>query len=372
MKIIININILWGIIQFRKDLIDELVKNGNDVVLIGAMDDFSENTIDHITELGIKYYVVKMNRAKISPMKDIFYFFRLISIFLKESPNIILNYTVKPNIYGSLAAALSFKKSISTVNGLGSAIIYETYLAKILRFMYKIAFISSKKVLFQNRDDFEYFISKNIIKREKATLVPGSGVNINKYNLPTTNINGPLRFNFIGRILKDKGVYEYIEAIKKVKTRDDSDSKFYLSGIIDEKNPSGISYELVKQWESEGIITFLGKTDDILEFLKISDVIVLPSYREGLSKVLLEAASCSKPLIVSNVPGCAELVIKGENGYLCEVRNSDSLHDCIIKMINTPVEKIQKMGERSREHIIRNYEAGIVNQIYLDIILDAV
>lgn len=372
MKIIININILWGIIQFRKDLINEFIKNGYEVVIIGALDDFSDSTMGQIRDLKIKYYVVNMNRAKINPISDIFYFFRLVSIFSKENPSIILNYTVKPNIYGSLAAALTFNKSISTVNGLGSAIINENYLSSMLRFMYKVAFLFSKKVLFQNKDDLEYFIAKNIIKREKAIVVPGSGVDSRKFDLPIAAAQFPLRFNFIGRILKDKGVYDYIQAIKKIQAGKKYEAEFYLSGIIDEKNPTGISHRQVMMWEAEGIIKYLGRTDDITEFFKISDVIVLPSYREGLSKVLLEAASCRKPLIATNVPGCAELVIDEENGFICEAKNSDSLYDSIIKMINTPTGIIQLMGERSREHIIMNYDSEIVNRIYIELMLDSI
>mgnify|MGYP000162131017 CR=1 FL=1 len=367
-KVIININILWGILKFRHDLIIGLLNKGHEEVIIGALDDFSDNTMDLINELKIKYYVVNMDRAQINPIKDILYLLKLISIYMNEKPSIILNYTVKPNIYGTIAAALTNNKSMATVNGLGSAIIKESYLSKILQLMYKFAFKFSNVVLFQNQDDLTYFVSKNIIKRDKAALVPGSGVDTNKYDLPPINPSRSLRINFIGRILRDKGVYEYIEAIKRIKQANIITTDFYLSGIIDEDNPSGISYLQVKEWENQGIIKYLGRTDDIREFLKISDVVVLPSYREGLSKVLLEAASCRRPIIASDVAGCRELVLDEVSGYTCAVRNPGSLHDSLLRMIEMNRDDIKMMGIKGRKHIHENYRSEIVNKIYLNLI----
>ena len=367
-KVIININILWGILKFRHDLIIGLLNKGHEVVIIGALDDFSDNTMDLINELKIKYYVVNMDRAQINPIKDILYLLKLISIYMNEKPSIILNYTVKPNIYGTIAAALTNNKPMATVNGLGSAIIKESYLSKILQLMYKFAFKFSNVVLFQNQDDLTYFVSKNIIKRDKAALVPGSGVDTNKYDLPPINPSRSLRINFIGRILRDKGVYEYIEAIKRIKQANIITTDFYLSGIIDEDNPSGISYLQVKEWENQGIIKYLGRTDDIREFLKISDVVVLPSYREGLSKVLLEAASCRRPIIASDVAGCRELVLDEVRGYTCAVRNPGSLHDSLLRMIEMNRDDIKMMGIKGRKHIHENYRSEIVNKIYLNLI----
>jgi glycosyltransferase involved in cell wall biosynthesis len=367
-KIIININILWGILKFRYDLINGLINQGYEVVIIGALDNFSDNTMDMINELKIKYYVVDMDRAQISPIKDILYLLKLVSIYRSEKPSIILNYTVKPNIYGTIAAALTNSISIATVNGLGSAIIKESYLSKVLQLMYKFAFKFSNVVLFQNQDDLTYFVSKNITTRDKAALVPGSGVDTNKYILPPINPSESLRINFIGRILKDKGVYEYIEAIKKIRQSNNIASNFYLSGIIDEHNPSGISYLQVKEWEKQGIIKYLGRTDDIREFFKVSDVVVLPSYREGLSKVLLEAASCRRPIIASDVAGCRELVLDEVTGYICAVRNPDSLRRSMLRMIEMTRDDIKMMGIKGRQHIHDNYRSEIVNDIYLDLI----
>ena len=366
-KIAINSNILWTITNFRSDLIKDLQKNEYEVVLISSYDDFLDSTQIILKNLGVKFIPVRLSRKGLNPLNDISYLFQLIKIYKKEKPDIVLHYTIKPNIYGSIAGKLSKVKTISTVNGLGSGIIKNNILSKVLRILYKTAFKFPTKIYFQNKDDMQFFISKKIVDVKKTGYVPGSGININEFKLPVKKSTSEIKtFLFIGRILKDKGVIEYIDAIRDFKNESSYKAKFLLAGILDSNNPSGIKYEDVKGWENEGLIKYLGKTGNVKEFFKPADVIVLPSYREGLSRVLLEAASCGKPIITSNVPGCKEIVIDGESGFLCEPKDSKSLKDSFIKMLKLSDDSFEKFSKNAREIVINNYNIEIVNSIYLN------
>jgi glycosyltransferase involved in cell wall biosynthesis len=369
-KIIINVNILWGAVNFRLDLMNQLISSGYNVVVVGSTDEFSRISLSTLRAHNIQHHKIKLNRKNLNPINDLLYICSLIKIFQIEKPDYILNYTIKPNIFGSIAAIITSKRYINTVNGLGSAIINETILARVLRFMYKIAFIKSQEVLFQNPDDLNYFVSRSIVKNDIAEIVPGSGVDTRKYDMPIINQNKVIKFNFIGRILKDKGVLEYIEAIRLLRLKYPTRAKYYLSGFIDDDNPSGIDRTNIGEWEKEGLIVYQPKTDNIMEYLKHTDVIVLPSYREGLSKMLIEAGSCRKPLITTNVPGCKQLISSNMNGYVCEAKDPIGLASIMGAILESSLHELMQMGENSRNHIKDNYSNEKVFAIYMKLIED--
>ena len=204
-KIIINVNILWGIIKFRTDLILYLRKRGFLISVIGAPDEFSTSTYSKLKELGIRYYPIKMNRKGLNPIQDFIYTFTLMKILIHERPDMVLNYTIKPNIYGSIACAITRINSIPTVNGLGSAMMNGGLLARALGLLFKLAFKFPEHVMFQNETDRLFFISRNIVESSKTRVIPGSGINTTLFNIePASKQNRKLRFNLIGRMLKDK------------------------------------------------------------------------------------------------------------------------------------------------------------------------
>jgi len=369
-KIILTSNILWTITQFRKDLIKHL-KNDYEIICIADDDEFSDASLDVINKLGVKFIKIKVDRKGMNPVRDIFYMYSLYKVYKNIKPDLVIHYTIKPNIYGSLVASMLKMKSFAVVSGLGSSLMQDNLLSKIIKFLYKVALRGSSKVLFLNQDDMDIFLTTKIIQQEKALLLPGEGVDINHYKLceKVKISENKITFLMIARLLKDKGIYEYIEAIKKIKN---DKVEFLLAGVLDKGNPTSIKEEELQGWIKDGIVRYLGKTDDIKEFLKLADVIVLPSYREGLSRVLLEACSCEKFIITSDIAGCKELCIDGENGYLCNPKDINSLFISLEKTIALGQEKLQQQGKIGRTLMIKSFSSEIVNNIYTKLIKETI
>jgi glycosyltransferase involved in cell wall biosynthesis len=365
-KIIICSNVLWSITNFRKDLIIALINSGYAVTVIGSNESFSDNLSSELKGLDINIIMVPLDRSGHNLLKEIIYFLRLLQVFKKAKPDVVLLFSVKPNIYGSLVCRILKIQYINTINGLGSGIIHNNIISSLLRRLYLISLKASCKVLFQNNDDKAYFLEKKLISEEKAGYVPGSGINIEKYNMTDRKLGTKRTFLFVGRILKDKGICEYIEAIKELKDKYSFDVEFLLAGIIDNSNPSGVSMDEINHWESLYIVKFLGKTDNIIEYFDKTDIIVLPSYREGLSRLLLEAASCGKPIITTNVPGCKDLVEEGITGFLCEPKDSKSLMEAMVRALNTSNSDLSKFGINGRNMVKTKFSDKIVNKVYLD------
>lgn len=366
-KILITSNIIWTISTFRRYLIQELIEKGYEVVCVADIDDFSEISIDVITSLGANFIHIPLDRKGINPVYDLLYFFKLLKLFKKEQPNLIINYTVKPVIYGSLAARIAKIPSFAILTGLGSSFIRQGILTKIIFSLYKLSLATTTKIFFLNKTDQEIFLTHKLCSSQKAYLLPGEGIDTEEYKQCATIPSEKIRFLLIARLLKDKGIYEFIEAAKIVKVRF-PESDFLLAGGFDEGNPTAIKPIEVEQWISDGTICYLGKTDTIIDFFSQADVIVLPSYREGLSRLLLEAASCQKPLIATNVPGCQELVHENINGFLCEPGNTYSLVQAIEKMLSLNKTNRKNFGLQSRKIVVENFGKEKVNAIYLDAI----
>lgn len=365
-KIFLCSNILWSVINFRKELIIALTEAGYVVSVIGSDESFSDSISAELKELNIDIINVPLNRSGRNFFQEIGYFIRLLKIFRVSKPDLVLFFSVKPNIYGSIACRIINIKFINTINGLGSGIIHNNFTAWLIRRLYSISLKASCKVLFQNNDDRSYFLERKLIKDEKAGYVPGSGINTERYNMPVKKIGEKRTFLFAGRILKDKGIYEYIEAIKELKNETYIDAEFLLGGIIDKSNPSSISITEIKNWEDLNIVRFLGKTDNIIDFFKEADIVVLPSYREGLSRLLLEAASCGKPIITADVPGCNDIVKEGFNGFLCKPKDVKSLKQAMIRATNASITELLVFGTNGRNLVKEKFSDTIVSQVYLD------
>ncbi len=361
-RIIISANVIFTIANFRKELIKFLLQKKFEVICVASKDELLNNAEEILNTLGVKFIEINVSRKGMNPIEDLGYLFNLIKIYKKYKPKAVLHFTIKPNIYGTIACKLLNIPSINTINGLGSGIIKDNLLSKVLKFLYKFSLKYSHKILFQNSDDKFFFINNKIISEKKIGIVPGSGVDTKYFNNSESN-NEKLTFILIARLLKDKGIYEYIEAIKEIK-KTNSNVVFLLAGQFDHDNPTSIKEEEIQSWQKEKYIEYIGKTDDIKEFFKLSDVVVLPSYREGLSRVLIEAASASKPIITTNVAGCKDVVVENKNGYLCDVKSVPSLKNCIEKMITVSNEEIRTMGFNSKKIAENKFDKKIVNEIY--------
>jgi glycosyltransferase involved in cell wall biosynthesis len=283
-------------------------------------------------------------------------------------PDMLLIYTIKPNIYGSIVSKILNIPTINVIAGLGTVFLDNRISSKLARWLYRIALFNNK-VIFENRDDSVEFIKRDIIKKQQAVVIWGSGIDTEQFK-PKKIIKRDkqdITFLLIARLIKDKGILEYIEAIKSIRVKYPT-TKFQILGSYYFDNPSAISEDEVKSWVNEGIIDYLGYTDAVLEKIEKVDCVVLPSYREGLSRVLLEAGSMLKPIITTDVTGCREVVDNGYNGFLVSAKDSKSLAMAMEKMINLSNRERIQMGIRGRLKIINEFDDKIVIKKYLNAI----
>jgi glycosyltransferase involved in cell wall biosynthesis len=310
-----------------------------------------------------------MDKQGISPLADLQLLGRYYRILRRLRPDIYLGYTAKPNIYGSLAAHALQIPVINNVAGLGTAFIKQGLLTRIVSGLYRIAFGRSAVVFFQNEDDLTMFVDERIVTPDKARLLPGSGIDVAAFTPAPTGSKGAegLTFLLIARLLWDKGVAEYVEAARRL--RDEyTGSRFQMLGFVDVPNRTAVARNDLEKWIDEGLIEYLGHADDVRPFIAAADCIVLPSYREGLPRVLLEGAAMSKPLIATDVPGCRHVVEDGTNGYLCTVRDSSSLANAMRRMIKLTDEERNAMGAAGRHRIETEFDERIMIQRYLEAI----
>jgi len=366
--IIICTNILWSIPTFRKYLIKALIEKGYRVSVVGSDENFSDSTITKLDELDVVTHIVPIDRSSGNPFTNLKYIYSLRRVFKVYKPDLVLFYSVKPNIFGSFICGVMNIPFVNTINGLGSGLINNNITSFFVKTLYRLALKKSKMVLFQNNDDLAFFIKHKLVPASITGYVPGSGIDTDEYCIPIKVFTKKRTFLLVGRLLKDKGVYEYIEAIKELKKENIPNVEFLLGGIIDPYNPSAVTQEEIDTWEMLGLISYIGKTDDIESFFDLADFIVCPSYREGLSRLLIEAASCRKAIITTNVPGCRDIVEENFNGFLCEPRNSNSLKEVILRGIKTSNADLVRFGENSREIVKSRFNESMVNKVYLDII----
>jgi len=362
----IVINTSWNIINFRMGLLKALQKNGYRVVAIAPIDEYSKKFED----LGVEFHNIIINNKGTNPFEEIKLIFDFYRLYKEIKPDVLLHYTIKPNIYGNLAARILKIPVISNVSGLGTVFLSDGLSSKIARKLYKIALRFPKKVFYQNKHDRDLFVSSHLVSIERTDVLPGSGIDINKFKPIVNSLikNNSLRFLFIARLLKDKGLIEFIEAAKRMKQKYPK-VEFQILGAYYPGNPTAITQVEMQEWINDDIINYLDTSDNVKSVVATADCIVLPSYREGLSRVLLEGASMAKPLITTNVPGCKEVVDDGVNGFLCKVKDSRDLADKMEKMLNLNEEQRIEMGKNGREKIIKQFDEKIVIDKYMENIM---
>jgi glycosyltransferase involved in cell wall biosynthesis len=350
--------------NFRLGLIKKFILFGYEVCVIAPEDDYTEK----IKAEGIRFVPVKkLNRSGINPIEDLILCIEYVKIYKILKPSFIFHYTVKPNIYGTLAAKYCKIKSISITTGLGNAFSNNGALFYFAKYLYKLSSIYAAEVWFLNSSDRAIFFKNKIITERNSFILPGEGVNTSLFK-PTQPYpeNEVTTFLLVSRMLYDKGIYIFTEASRILIKKGYAVSSILL-GQLDLDNPEAISIETIEKWQQEGIITYLGSTTDVKPYIEKANVVVLPSYyKEGIPKVLLEAASMQKPIIASRIPGCIEVVDDGVNGYLCTPRDVEDLSEKMEKFIHlSQVEKIA-MGKAGRKKIMQNFDEDIIINIYLD------
>jgi glycosyltransferase involved in cell wall biosynthesis len=370
-KILITANSAWNLFNFRHGLITTLITAGHEVTACSPKDEY----VQKLQQLGCEFVELPMDNRGINPVRDLWLILQFIFLFYRIKPNVLLTYTVKPTIYSSIAAKFHGAKVINNISGLGYAFINEGWIRKVVQVLYKFSLSSSVKIFFQNYDDLNLFVEQGLVNLSQADLIPGSGVNIQIFSSvirPCQQHSGPLSkkpfcFLLVARMLKDKGIEEFVQAANQLKPIFPL-VKFVLLGPMDVQNPSAINNIQMQSWVNQGAISYWGSSQDVRLEIAKADCVVLPSYREGTPRTLLEAAAMGRPLIATDVPGCKEVVRDGFNGMLCKPRDADDLALKMSALLSLPLKTFEQWGINSRNLVEQNFDETIVVKKYLQAI----
>ena len=366
MKVVVISAFAPSLINFRGLLLEAMVNSGHEVIACAPSS--PQDVIRALAKMGVSYREISLQRTGTNPGQDVKTFFELKNLFHQLAPDIVLCYNIKPVIYGSLAARYARVPNLfSMVTGVGYAFGESSFkqrlIGAIVQPLCRVALKGNTKVFFQNPDDMELFAELNLIRgTEQAVLINGSGVDIEHYR-EVRPVTEKIVFLLIARLIRDKGLYEYVEAARIIKQHY-PEVVFRLVGPFD-SNPTAISEATVNQWQGEGVIEYAGETKDVRPYIAGSSVYVLPSYREGTPRTVLEAMSMGRPIITTDAPGCRETVIHGKNGYLVPVKNLDALVEALERFIANP-ELIPIMGKESRKIAEEKYDVRKVNATILN------
>jgi glycosyltransferase involved in cell wall biosynthesis len=364
-KVAIVINTAWNIYNYRRGLIKTLLDKGCEVVAIAPSDAFTAK----LQALGCQCVHVPMDNRGMNPIKDAILFIRLWWAYKQLRPDFILHYTVKPNVYGTLAARLWGIKSVSNVSGLGTAFIRKGFLLAIVKMLYKVAFQFPQKVFFQNEDDRSLFLNLNLCPKSRTDVLPGSGIDLLQYQPVPYPIQKPFVFLLIARLLEDKGIKEYAAASRMLKQKGYTfDAQ--LIGFHDTDSKYNIQQSDLDAWQADGTVHFLGEKNPVVPYIAQAHCLVLPSYREGTPRSLLEAMALARPIVTSRVTGCKEVLEEGFNGYFCEVRNAQSLALSMEKMLLHSEAELAQLGKNGRLLAERKFDEQQVIAKYCDEMFD--
>lgn len=375
-RIILIGNTTTSVLGFRSDLLKELVAQDNNVYVF-----VSEVIVDDLVKiesLGVIPIVYKLNRGGINPFVDILSIFILLKLIRKVQPDLVFSYFAKPVIYGAIAAKLArVPRVIGMIEGLGypftdqpEGISNKLRFIRIIQvYLYKLSIPLLDKIIFLNSDDPIDLLTRFNIKSKQIEILGGIGLDLGTYSYHPVEINKVIRFLFIGRLLREKGIHEFIAAAEIVKNLYPN-TVFTVLGAIDYKNPGALSQERLNSYIDKNLIEYIGHVSNVKDWIIKSHVFVLPSYyREGVPRSTQEAMAIGRPVITTNVPGCRETVIDGVNGFLVPKWNVEILAEKMIFLVNNP-DKIKDMGKSSREIAEEKFDSKKVNQKMLQILFN--
>ena len=368
MHIVLTVNAAWNAANFRRGLIAAFIEKGWRVTVLAPQD----QTTAWIREMGCQYQDLPMDASGLSPLGG----YRLVQefsgFFLAEQPDVVLSFTIKNNIFGSMAARRLGVPFIPNVTGLGTAFLSGSPLRWLAERLYSRAFRGLPVVFFQNSDDQALFLERKLVSHAQARLLPGSGIALNHFKpTPLPDKTNAPTFLLIARLLRDKGVLEFVEAARDVRSWLPS-ARFQLLGPADAENRTAIGPETVTRWEEEGVIEYLGTTSDVRPYIAAAHCVVLPSYREGTPRTLLEAAAMARPIITTDAPGCRDVVEEGHTGFLCKPKDADDLARAARDFLALGPDVWRKMGLAGRAKMEREYDESIVIDRYLQAIDEVV
>ena len=364
MKILVTANTSWNLVNFRSGLIQHLCEQGHYVILAAPRDSFTTGA----QALGSQFFELPMDNHGMNPFKDVLLLCRYALLLYEHRPDVVLTFTVKPNIYAGIAARSLGIPTVVNITGLGAMASAKRFGLSIFRALYRCALGEKTQVFFQNEDDRTYFGNLRLLRNITYDLLPGSGVNLSKYqfhpnrpyNRKRTNGGAQTIFICIARLLKSKGIVEFSEAARLI----GSDALFILVGPLDPNNPDSISRSELDDWIDDGRLSYWGESSDVRIEIGKADCVVLPSYREGTPRILLEAASLGRPIITTDTPGCRGVVEEGANGYRCSVRSVNSLVSKMRKFMLLNEAARRQMGLVSRQLAERKFDEKIVFERY--------
>lgn len=347
---------------FRAAVIQHLLQAGHRVTVLAPED---ETTPDLIA-LGCEYYNYNLQRRGASILSDLATLRELYVLIKRLQPELCFFYTIKCNIYGNIAARLLKIPAVAITTGLGYVFLNDNFIARLARQLYKMSFRFPRQVWFLNRDDRDIFITKKLALPERCEILPGEGIDLDFYK---PDFDGRKRrkkydFIFIARMLIDKGVHELIEALQYLRTKSGTLPNVLFVGPYADGQTAGISHEQLLAWQSAGLIEYAGNSNDVRPLFAESRCVILPSYREGVPRVLLEGAAMRLPLLATDVPGCREVVQDGVNGFLCKAQDAKDLAEKMQKFMKLKAREVQKMGRCGNQIVAQNFAIPKVLDCY--------
>lgn len=325
---------------------------------------------DRIKETGAIHIPYKLH-GKFSPLGDLKLLIKYWRTYKEINPDFLVHYTIKPNIYGSIAAKFSGIPSISIVPGTGSVFKNKGIVSKIVLWLYKCAFKYPRKIWVLNEDDYNAFLSYNILNKKQLEILPGEGVDTVFFKSASIyKRHSPFVFLYMGRMLREKGVEYIARASKMLREKGEYDFEVHLLGLVDGLSKDVISMEEIKGWEQEGLLKFLGSVSDVRKNIENADCVLLPTfYGEGVPRSLMEACAMERVVLASNNVGCRDVVENGYNGFLCESQNVQDLANKMEYILSLPEERLKQMGKNGRKKVLEKFREEIIVKYYLDEII---
>ena len=368
MHILMTANAAWNIWNFRRPLVETLAADGHRITVSAPLDD----AVPELERLGCRVLPLEMSVKGLNPLEDLKLQRRFGRLFRDERPDAVLSYTIKNNIFGARAAKSADVPFLPNVTGLGTAFLSGKLLQAVAEQLYRRSFAALPVVFFQNEDDRDLFIERRLVKEQQVQLLPGSGVDLVRFAPAAMPASAkPPAFLMIARLLRDKGVVEFVDAARRTKARHPQ-ARFQLLGAAGSENRTAIGRETLDAWVAEGVVEYLGTTNDVRPAISEASCIVLPSYREGAPRALIEAAAMARPLIATDVPGCRAIVDHDVSGYLCDVKSAESLADAMERFIALKSGVQRAMGAAGRAKMEREYDQRLVVEAYreaLDLVI---
>ena len=366
--VVLSANNCWNLANFRAPLLSGLQDAGYRIVAFAPLDAHAAD----LRAKGIEVHDVPIARSGMNPLTDVRLLIRYTRMLRALRPAAYCGFTIKPNVYGAIAARMAGVPAINNVTGLATPYLSEGLVWAVAERLYRFAFRRSHTVFYHNPEDLRLMLERRVIRPDQGRVVPGSGVNLHQFQPASDDPGtGPLRFLFFGRLILHKGIREFIEAARLLRPIL-PDARFQLLGNPDPGNPTSVSDQELKSWIDDGIVEHLGEHRDVRPLIGQASVVVLPTYREGLSRALLEGAAMGKPLLGTDVAGSRELIEDGVTGLLCRARDSGSLAEAMERMARLPRERLRAMGAAGRKKMEREFSEERVVQAYLDVLEQAI